>query len=107
MFLVVAVGRSAGFLPHAVFIEQTAEAREQLEQGKPTLDTLHRTLRWRQKSHAFGSRPLSMANPTCEEEGSPEYSDILANGTGSSHEGVCRGQSRNCPHWQMYKYLDR
>ncbi len=55
-------GCSTGCFLRAVLwlTEQIAEAREQLEQGKPVLATLHRTFRLRQTSHARGSRFLSM-----------------------------------------------
>lgn len=48
--------------------EQVADAREQLEHGKPILATLHRTLRLLQMSQARGSRFLSMATVCIEKE---------------------------------------
>lgn len=51
----------------ALFKEQIAVDLEQLEQGDPTIDTSHRTLRLRHTSHALASRffddmPLDMSD---------------------------------------------
>lgn len=49
-------GWSDGGFPQALFWEQIAVDLEQLEQGDPTIDTSHRTLRLRHMSHALASR---------------------------------------------------